>query len=419
MIIGKRIAKIRRSKRISQTDLSEGIISQSHLCNIEVGRYVPQENVLWSISERLEVPYQYLSSYQEKCSNLEEDLRQFKVHLETNIKKATTYLQLIESKYPFINHLEQEIKFYIYKCCYLIKIDKIQKAKKHFDEEFLQLVDEERIHELPSDIQEAYYYFKGVYGYYTGDYMESYHFYHELLTKQDSHSKANTLFNITLLLLKNYEYKKAVLFAKKALVSFKNQRRWRDVAALYNIIGVIHWETNDLNFAKNFLMKALKIANRHNYNFLKSKVYHNLGLIYKSKLNYRLAYHSFNKSLELKKEHNYENIHITYRSILQLLLENGKKDDVPRILQHAYEYSFTRDETCHLQVIEAKLNHINNNVDKYERNMIDAITYFEKNHVWKHVYTYAEELANYFHEDRQYKQASVYFRKALDAYKKC
>jgi tetratricopeptide (TPR) repeat protein len=417
--IGKRIAKIRKSKNLPQDAICKGVISRSHLSNIESGRYEPVEDILVILAEKLDVPKEYLLNFNEFDENIDVLLLSFNEALDIDMTKAQSILENISSQYPLINSLAQEAYFFLLECCFHLKKHDLEQAKFIFHLEFLPLINEKKITSIPTHMREKYFYIKGVFLYYKKDYLQSYKYYlQHLLLIQSNIQKGAIFFNIALVLLKLYDVNNAISYAKQARSLYLDEHQWNKAADAYNLTGVLYWENQEFDMAEEQLLKALDISSQHSLEELEGRIYHNLGLIYVAKQNKEKALYYLFKSLTIKKKTKYPYIDMSYRSILNIYIEQGMIQEAKQFLEEAQANCEDQLEANYLKVIEARL-HLKMGQNKvYEVLFKEAIEVFHSNERWKHLIIFSEELGDYFSHTRKYKPASHYYKTSVEASKK-
>jgi transcriptional regulator with XRE-family HTH domain/Tfp pilus assembly protein PilF len=417
--IGRRIAKIRKIKNIPQESICKGVVSRSHLSNLESGRHEPAEDILIILSERLGVPQDYLLKYDEVDEELESILANFKKYMDEDLEKASDLLQNIWDKYPFIHSVYQEAYFYLLESCYYIKKRDAEHSKQILRMEFLPLTSEKEIDTLPDQMRETYYYTKGVISYYQNNYLQCYQYYLQQLPLVNSNvQKAAIYFNIALALWKLYDINNAIAYAQKARSLYFEEHQWFKAADAYNSLGILYWENHELDQAEEQLLKALDMANQYHYDELRGRIYHNLGLVYKDKEQFTQCLDYFSQSLELKKKIKHPSTNMTYRSILNIYIEQGITDEARLILDDAQANCEDEVESHHLKVIEAELNLKLGKREVYESTMEKSIDFLKTNAYWKHITSLSEGLADHYQRSRKYKQASHYYKMSIEAYKK-
>jgi transcriptional regulator with XRE-family HTH domain len=417
--IGRRIAKIRKVKNIPQEFVCKGIVSRSHLSNIESGRYEPAEDILLILSDRLGIPKDYLLKSYEIDEDLEQLLASLKKQLNVDVAKAEDILHQIKDKYPFIYSVYQEAYFFLLESCYYIKKQNAVLAKDILKKEFLPLINDHKIDTMPAQMRELYYYIRGVLCYYKQDYLQCYQYYLQQLPLVNNNvQKAAIYFNISLALWKLYDFNNAISYAHKARILYFEEHQWYKAADAYNSLGILYWENLELILAEEQLQKALDMAEQYKYDELKGRIYHNLGLVYHAKHESDQSLHYLFMSLELKKEIKHSSINMTYRSILNIYIEQSLSKEAKLMLEEAHENCEDKLEANYLKVIEARLNLKSGQRDLYETLIKEAITFFNDNQEWKHLIMFSEEFGDYYHRSRKYKLASNYYKMSIKAYQK-
>lgn len=285
-----------------------------------------------------------------------------------------------------------------------------------YEKELLPLLEIVEIDRIPSELfKETYYYLNAVNHFTNKQYEDSYQcFLKQLPLVKDPIIKAGTNYNIALSLAKLNKTNLAIPYANNALDVYLHENKWTNAAENYTLLGGLYIEERDFASAEQNLLKALDLAENFNNEKLKGKIYHNLGIVYKNlkKLNKSMDY--FLKSLELNKATNNE-LFITYESIMEIYLEQNSLDDLTNILKEAKQYCNKEEDAYHFKIIEAKLLLKQNQLAEYELLMKEAIEYYYKNKMWKHLLPISEELGNFYKESKKYKPASQYYKIALDA----
>jgi transcriptional regulator with XRE-family HTH domain len=417
--IGRRIAKIRKVNNIPQESVCKGVVSRSHLSNIESGRYEPAEDILHILSERLGVPKDYLLKSDDVDEELEQLLSSLKKQLNADLAKAEDLLHQIKDKYPFIHSVYQEAYLFLLESCYYIKKRDSKTSKHILENEFLPLINENRIDTLPTQLREPYFYIRGVLSYYQKDYLQCYQYYLQQSQLIDTNlQKAAVYFNISLALWKLYDFNNAISYAHKARSLYFEEHQWYKAADAYNSLGILYWENLELNLAEEQLLKALDMAEQYHYDELKGRIYHNLGLVYDAKHDPNQSLQYFYKSLKLKRKIKHSSINMTYRSILNIYIDQNLMDEAKLMLEEAQTNCEEKLEANYLKVIEARLKLKSGHRDLYEALIKEAITFFNVNQEWKHLIMFTEELGDYYNQSRKYKLASHYYKISIKAYQK-
>ncbi len=423
MLLSNRLKKLREAANIDRDILAEGVVSYSHLSNVEIGRFVPSDDILIALAKKLNVPKEYLLKYDRKDLHLEEMLVALKNNIDFfQMDEAKNVLNSIKTEYPLIQSVYQETLYYVLKSYYFSKVGKREEAVQILKEEVSPLmsnIDEEK---LPDEFKEAYYYILAMKYYFDEDYHSSYQYFIKLFPLvKENFSKAVVNYNIALVLLRMNNVNNAISYARNALNIFLHDRNWNKAAETDNLLGVIYWEINDFENAEKHLQSALEMVKQYDLENLEPRLYHNFGLLFKLKNHLAESRKYLKKSLELKKyrrnRSNNDQRVLTYAALLEVFLQQDLLDTAREQLNEAKEFCNNSNELYFLKDIEAKLNLKLGKIDLYEESMIDLIKFFYGNKRWKYVEYYSEELAIHYQKKRTYKKASEFYQIALKASK--
>ncbi len=420
MHISNRLKKIRKLRKIERNDLAKGIVSYSHLSNIETGRFEPSSDILIALAQKLNVPSDYLVRTSEKDMSLEKLLLELKSSIDNlDLERAVEIISDIHSRVPYINSIYQETFFELLEGYYLYKKENYDNSFRIFEKNVLPHIVDSNIDTLPTEFKEVYYYLLAVKYYFSGDYDSSYlYFERQLLLVNSNFLKAIINYNLALVFMRLNKMNDAVIFAQNALDLHLHERQWYKAAETDNLLGIIYWEKYDLINAEKHLINALEMTNQYNFDVLKPNIFHNLGLVYKeeNKINKSLEY--FFRSLKLKKEAQSNNIQATYRAILNILLVQNLLGKAKGFLEEAKQFSTVEEDKFQLKIVEARINYRLNEYDRFEAFMKESVNYFQLIGRWKVVLEIAEDLGDYYVSLRKYKLATKYFKIALIANKK-
>lgn len=418
MNLANRLRKIRLSRSFDRATLAKGILSYSHLSNIELGRFEPSEEMLVALAKRLKVNEDYLLKYKEKDNELEEQLILLKTSIDTNdLNQAEIIIQNIKKDFSLIFSVYQETFFYLLVSYYKYKSNSINDALKLFELEVLPLLENINIEVLPAEFREVYYYIHGVSYFFKGDYYNSYqYFLKQMPLVKTNLLKATANYNVALTLYRLNNNHTAISYAIRALDMYLHERQWYKAADADNLLGVLYLENQDLTNAEKHFLNALEISNQYKLDELKSRILHNLGLIYIKKKDIAKSLEYFHMSIELKKKFNEKDSLLTsYSSILDIYILKKQFDLTNELLFEAKNLCDELDHQYHLQIREAKLKLKDQKNKEYELLMNEAIDYFTTNIQWKHVIEPAVELADYYYSNKKYKAASKLYKLALKA----
>jgi HTH-type transcriptional regulator, quorum sensing regulator NprR len=415
--IGRRIMKLRKNLGVSQTEFAKGIVSPSHLSNIESGRYIPAEDILKAISTKLSVPPDYLINHDKDDKILDSLLKKFHENLlhEFDIKSAEHIYNEIIKENTYIPSVHQEAYYLLCKCCYLVKRNEGELAKEIFDKEFEPLLNEVSIDAVPPSFRTLFLYYMGHASFSSFAYNDSYQYYSELLILVNNDSiKAYILYNISIVLYKMDNITEAIARAKQALNLFLHENMWYEIGDIYNLLSVLYLENNDFQKCKESLSKAQKLAETQEIPNLKEKIFHNFGLFYKKKKEYELSLKYFYHSLDIKRKNGSNKISLTYRPIINIYIELGKIKKALQVLNEAKTYSDDEMDTYMYYLSEGRIYFKLGKYEKYEEAFKKAISYFYQKRLWRILKGLPEEIADYYLELRKYKEATKYLKLELE-----
>ncbi|MBU9713611.1 helix-turn-helix transcriptional regulator [Evansella tamaricis] len=418
MHIGNRLKKIRNLKGVSQSKVCKGIVSPSHYSNIESGRYEASEDILELIAKRLQIPSNYLIHIHEESLEIAELLTVYNKYIETDLSKANYFLEQKQKQLEYIQSINQEVKFLLLNCLHQLKNLKIQEAKKIHDEVSYYIQDE-NIGALSSNTQFKFYYVSGLLMFYKRKYLESYELYNKALQFSSFDiEKAKILFNLALICYQINDIQKALIFAQDAKTCFMDHHKWVETVESYNLLGILYSEIKEFEKGLEVMNKGLSLASDNKMYLQEAKILHNFGSYYLKIKEFDNSIDYYKKSLDIKHVYDPNNVFVTYLAILNILLEKQDFRQLKLTLSEAYEYVNTTREKYQLIEIEAEMEFLLFNYDKYETQMEECIEYYFSNDLWKDLEGNAKHFSDYHLEQRRYKKAHYYLNIGYLAMKK-
>ena len=419
MHISNRIRKLRISLQLERKDIAKGILSYSHYSNIETGRYVPQEDILKLLAERLDVPHEYLINYEKHEEDLENLLMVFYSYIEDfNNEKARFIYEDIKKRYPVIYLPKQETNFKLLEAFYLVRVNQIEEGLKVYQDEIVPMLYNVDIHAIPLNYKNAYLYIQGVYYINNREYHKSYQAFNELMSSTVSTNLlASTNYNMALVCSNTYEWEQAVHYASEALLLHFKKHNWIQVAQTEVLLGALYLDNDrELDLAEEHFHKALSLINDNKLTKLKTIVLHNLGIIYHKKNMLDKALDYLYLSLNEKKELG-EGLIITYKEISEIYIEQKRVEELEIILEESKTFIENEIDRYKVEEVMAKLAYLKKDFKEYEMQMQKLINYYSENKRWKVLGPIAEELADYYYAAHKYKPSSEYYCIALTAFK--
>ncbi|KYD20547.1 helix-turn-helix transcriptional regulator [Caldibacillus debilis] len=401
MQIGKRLLYLRKKNSLSLEQAAQGIVSSTHLSNIENGRFQPSDEILQLLAKKYKVPEKYLLAYDKKDPQIDQPLKEVLFFLITDkTAEAETRLKKVREK-GFIPHLEQELEYNILHTCMLVK------KNLPYEEELEKLnllVNGDEL-EYPSYVHQCYAYLMEQISFRQGDFEKCYHYIQIFLKYNLPPSVYATIqFHLLIILFHLRKRILAVKQAEKGLKIFFQNHQWKFVTETYNILLAIYWTEEDYETALNYGKKALELAETFKFEDTKSRVYHNLGITYKSLKMYETAEEMLAKSIELHRKANQFPRNSLW-SILDMFAEIDDKEK----FAHWYQQVDPDDEEFFYLYVKMNPDKIGEYLDKLDKLAQKA----EKDGRWDLAVEAYHLLSKYFYENRKYKTAIRYYQKII------
>lgn len=412
MHIGKRLRYIRVKNNLSQEKLARGIISISHLSNLESGRYSASEETIRFLAKKLKVKESYLLECFTPDENLDDQLSKLFITILTDVSNTPKILEPIREP---INCIYQEWTYYYLTCSYYYKVNELDKAKDLEEKTLTYFISEsDDIAEYPQILKQAYYYYKGISAYRNNLLELSYQSFNKLTVfLQSKKMYADIQYNLALISYQLADYFKAKKHSDLANEIYIQIGDLDKQADTHNFLGTIYCETYMFKDSLRELNKAMKFAKTLNISYLESRILHNKGLVYRGLGKNAKALEMFLDSYRLKVKMNSENIVVTIGELMECQISLGKYTETKQLVRTASQYMKTESD-YHL------LNSIKGNIDLHEGNesgfikkKTDALNYFMQNNL-KYAKGIAKELGDYYFENNKYKNAATYYKMELN-----
>lgn len=413
MHIGKRIAKIRIKNGYSQESLAKGIISASHLSNLENGRYTPTEDVLQLLAERLSVSPDYFKNIAKSNEHIDTQLSEMKDNIYKNTDKALEQCTTLQEIPLALFSLQQERQFYVYASCLYAKRKDIKQGEEIYQFEFLPLID--NAEELSTTVKEFYFYYNAIQNFYKLKYEDSLDCFKKQLSLADENYKLFSYYNLGLTLLKLNQIHEGIKYGKLALNSFFLQNGWYNITKSYNLLGILYRNIDSLSTAQDHFKKGLEIAEIHQLGHAKARLLHNLGITYKMQENYIEGLRCFAHSINIKKRLQQHDIIISYRSIIETYLLQHDISSAEYYCKEADTNFQSDSDYHHLQVLKGEVALKSGSSELYTSSLQKAIKFFVELNQTKYTKEYCEKLGIYYHRIKKYKHAAHYYSIYIDA----
>ncbi len=417
MHIGKRIKALRKRKKLYQSTLAQNIISESHLSNIEKGRYIPHQDILSHLAEKLDVPTEYLTNYSKIDPELRLELRRTLELIESNINLADLYLQNVLVNYKYIASMEQEIELYVLTIYLKFKKREVEEANR-LCIELLSYVNSDDIDELTPSLQSLYLDVQAIYSFYQKNYIDSNYWYFKLLETSSLTSetkKANILHNIALNYWRMKDLGNAKAFCESALEVYYKQHLWKDIGDLYNFLAMIYAESHNFLKAIEQLERIFNLPDTDQD--IIGKTHHNIGTAYLKAENNEKAFYHLTQALEIKRKGaNKESLLQTIYVLTNLNLSQGKVNESSELINQVKSINIGLLNKYKMLSLEANLHFHKGDYIRYTELAKESLAFFEKEKMYEFVIILSKQLAEYYEENKKYKMSSIFYKKTVTAY---
>ena len=409
MNIGQLIKLERQRQNMKQEYLASGICVPSYLSRIENGLVIPSEDIQQHLLKRLNVPLEALNNDGDEAK-----LSYFKAFFKTVINsrnklKANSLFQDIRTyieEHPFepkrLTLLLMETRLMLMLPNYLNQVQ----ANVVILEEFKKEMDTEQL----------FYFFsiQGIIAYQNNQFREASELLTQIFTliksyRMEDWEMAELYYISSLAVLSESRYILAIDYVKSALSYFNQEILIERSIECLIILGIAQKHTGVINESVLTFEKAKDISSKIESSKFKRKIEHNLGACHSLLKNHEQALLHFQNSLS-ENTNPEENL----LTILNILKEYHKISDIENAivwLNRGFKLLNLLPEktrtfySSHLEVYQAIL------LDKHDllSTFKKILKYFELKQEYKYCSVYSYVLAQKLAEDKQYKQATIYF----------
>lgn len=408
---------------MSQAEVVEGICSIAYLSKVENGKAKPSTDFLKSISERLNVTFEMLNnenkaSFQEELELLLQKIETEKINLSSE-QENFLKMALLEFISPLL--LIRVVSILLKN---LIDRNLLNEADKLY-ETYVKLIDlSSDVTKKAPDEQRIYYKLHhnlGTYFYKKQKFNqadEHYSIAESLLRDEISIESAQLYYNISLVKQRILSDKTLSLqYSEKSYTIFERESAIEDmVRALitmgvqYNLLEKYDQSLSALKKAENYL-ETIDTVYKSDWSLMIS---YNIGRLYHQKNDYETAILYYNKTAE-KNENEIYKIYI-FKEILKIKIKQKEWPSVNELLNEALLLSQKNKQTnleIELYWIKATFFKERGDYVNYEKWIKHAIELAKAESYSNSLKDMAEELANYYYEERFYKKSSEYYKLAL------
>ncbi|MFD1607502.1 helix-turn-helix domain-containing protein [Oceanobacillus luteolus] len=406
--IGDKIRYHRLKLKMTQSELSEGIISVSYLSKIEKGSERPSNEIVNLLSKRLDI--------------------------DLSVDNNEKYLPILEKWFTclLIGDLEQSIKLYdeldriintltnthlinlfeIHKISYFLLCRKDKEAEIHY-------------HNLKSNLRnlngkECYYWmkFSGDYFYSKLSYNKALDFYqqseknlyHDLFNKTEEENDLYYLISLTASKLrKNYL---SIYYGEKALGYYRDNYELKKSAKNHILLGISYRRIGEWDKAKEQYDFALYISETIKNDKIYSLCMQNLGMLYSMIDQNDKAIEYYLKSYELKSNENKETKIVTISSLMKQYYKMGNLEEAKIWLNQGLKITKDMNSSDSVYVLEFKvyLQLIYGIESSFEELIVNNILDFlDDKELYYEKADYLRMLGDYFYKQKKYKIAADYY----------
>ncbi|MEG9296006.1 tetratricopeptide repeat protein [Mangrovibacillus sp. Mu-81] len=413
MEIGNRIKFHRLNKGMTQDDLAEGIISKSYLSKIENNQAIPAKEIIELLCEKLEIPYE---------ESEQEDLFQtmnswFELLLKGKKNEAVHAYSDIQDKFSKVNN-SGLIKLYeIHLVRFYVITQQMEEAEDHIS----------RLTQYYSDYipLEKYYWHKFVGDYYYAShiYESAFEHYRNAEKYLDSkiflyHNEKNDLYYLlSLTSVQLWKYHLGIYYAEKALSHYQNIYELLRCAQCHITIGVAYKGMGELDNAIESYKKAFIIAEATSDRALLANCHHNLGSLHFERGDIRKAIEQYLMSFEMKEELSTNKKMITVLGLIKLYYQEGMVVEAAQWIHKGRELSARVNLLDSILEMNLKLYDflVNPLDERFEVFMLEeALPILKEKRQKKDLACYYKLLADYYFQDRKYKNACYYYQESIN-----
>ena len=415
MHIGSRIRRLRESRSLTQKEASSGIISTSHYSNIESGRFVPSNDVLELLADRLDVPISYFQRIYEDDPRLQSILTEYEELLSSDMKSIPKFIDKHQSQFEYISSIHQEIKFHLLKYTELVKVGHIQEAQAYYSSE-IAYIPQTFFENASKSLLEKYTYTSGVYYYFKKDYMASIsHFEDALhLTREESLS-AKINYNISLAHYQLYDYGTAHVYAMRAKNQYMHMHNWAKSGDCYNLIAALYLEQYKHKEARRYIEKGFSILGTP-MSETHGRLYHHLASVLMEEEEYPQALKTVNQCIDMKKQLECRTLFDSQLLKLRILFRLGDLLALREGMNRLQSTIQNELEQANLDYFEGKLYHMLGEYELYEQKMKNCIHHLYANEDWKTLKDAARHISLYYESINKYKNAFKFQEICIEAY---
>jgi tetratricopeptide (TPR) repeat protein len=398
--LGQRIKYYRNLRRISQSQLALGICSVSYLSKVENGRLEASDEIKELLYERLEVS----KSDIEKKANLKKKLKVDVQILDQKIQRSCegilNFFQSLETKYISIN----DPYTLLIKDLIRLRMAILNDDKKLSSFYFSEL---SKYKNLMDGFSKHYYFrFAGLYHYVYGSLETSLKFYKSAEKLSEGYNKEDIYYQLSLIYTRLEQVSLSNYYVIKALNIYQTKMLFSSCLDCNLLMGVNYRKMGQHQEAIKTFQLILNEESRGLEKETKSKIHHNLGLIYFELSRLEEAVKSLEESLQYKE--NESNKINTIYLLAKVYSKQFNVDKATNLILEGKEKAIANQRNDYLikfqvlyYIVLSKEN--NKKLGNYLQDI--ALPFFIQKEEHKTVQEYSILLAEFYEQEHKYKQA--------------
>lgn len=329
-MIGERLKKLRKERRLTQGQLGKGILSVSYISQIENNNLPIPEYLIEEIAKRLNITVDQLVGINEEkkimqIRNMIDRVLGAIYHLQYD--KAQELMGILSKEITEIyEHEELQIEYVLLQMMYaLLQNDLIEAEQK------INLAKDLPIAKYPH----LFYRFLrivGMYKYLNGLYVESLEYYRQAFNMEEETKKitldsAYLVYDMALAYWHLNNLQRTYYYNQIAHSRFTELGNWFGLCESLMIFGVIYYFQNAFEKSLEQYNKALKLAEDISEKHLQATILHNIGLVYEKLNRLEEAHTHWQKALTIFGElQDQKNISFTLLSVTESFLKQKEYD---------------------------------------------------------------------------------------------
>ncbi|MCT2536129.1 helix-turn-helix transcriptional regulator [Aquibacillus koreensis] len=408
---GRKIKYFRTKAKMTQDELTQGIISVSYLSKIEKDTADPSPEIISQLCTRLKIkPYNTAEKYTYQLSE-----EWFSSLLDGDVKKAKTLYRDIEQNIePIVD-------------AGLIPLVDIHMLHFYILTGATDLADRQMryLKESPTSFNhlENYYWlkFSGQYYYSIMNYKQSLHCYRkaeQLLYDQlynPTLEKNDLYYVISVTASKLQMSYLACAYANKALDYYKNVFHLRRSAQCHVILGISYYRAKEYTKAVESYEVAYQLASTLEDKRILSLCNQNLGKLHAELENRDKAIYYYLESYHLRLESTKKNLLSPITSLIAEYYKTGENEKAKKWLEKGKEVAkhLSPSMTYHVYIVEVYKHLINGYGPTFEDLLLkEVLPFFEEKQLLSLKAEYQSILADYYFLRRKYKLAAIYYHQS-------